>query len=204
MGINGKLIASITAGCNYAASTLSTPPDVVTKPETARHPDKVGGGKTRPQVESAAAVADRRVPSVALGPRENTHVIGLQTVIIKRQRLGIERCPGEFAITGDKHAMPISKKYCDTEYYLRRAQWNAAGCPQHSGADVPVSPDQNHCPLPASEAKSEAAREPRALTLTLTDSTKAGFTASLYDWLARHKTFLNERSVNIEVGRSQL
>ena len=79
---------------------------------------------------------------------------------------------------------------------------SSAVAAQHSGADVPVSSDQNHRPSPASEPRGEAARELRALTLTLTDSTKANFTASLRDWLVRYKTFLNERSVNIEVGRS--
>ena len=50
--------------------------------------------------------------------------------------------------------------------------------------------------------KSEAARELRALALTLTDNTKAGFTAGLQGWLARHEAFLNERSVNAETGRT--
>ena len=50
--------------------------------------------------------------------------------------------------------------------------------------------------------KSEAARELRALALTLTGSSKDRFTANLHDWLMRHEVFLNERSVNAETGRS--
>ena len=51
--------------------------------------------------------------------------------------------------------------------------------------------------------KSGAARELRALALTLTDSTKDRFTANLHDWLLRHEAFLNKRSVNVETDRSQ-
>jgi len=50
--------------------------------------------------------------------------------------------------------------------------------------------------------KSEAARELRALALTLTGSSKDRFIENLHDWLMRHEAFLNERSVNAETGRS--
>ena len=50
--------------------------------------------------------------------------------------------------------------------------------------------------------KSEAARELRALALTLTGSSKDRFIENLHDWLMRHEVFLNERSVNAETGRS--
>lgn len=50
--------------------------------------------------------------------------------------------------------------------------------------------------------KSEAARELRALALTLTDNTKAGFTAGLQGWLAQREAFLNERSMNAETRRT--
>ena len=50
--------------------------------------------------------------------------------------------------------------------------------------------------------KSEAARELRALALTLTGSSKDRFIEDLHDWLMRHEAFLNERSVNAETGRS--
>ena len=50
--------------------------------------------------------------------------------------------------------------------------------------------------------KSEAARELRALALTLTGSSKDRFIENLHDWLMRHEAFLNERSVSEKTGHS--
>ena len=44
--------------------------------------------------------------------------------------------------------------------------------------------------------KSLAARELRALTLTLKTASQQEFTQALAEWYTRHKTYLNERSLN--------
>ena len=75
--------------------------------------------------------------------------------------------------------------------------------------DIPVQMCQFHqikiiVRYLSKKPKSEAARELRALalTLTLTGSSKDRFIEDLHDWLMRHEAFLNERSVNAETGRS--
>lgn len=47
-----------------------------------------------------------------------------------------------------------------------------------------------------------AAIELRKLVLTLKNSDRATFTNALNDWYESHKTFLNERSINPETGKS--
>jgi len=73
--------------------------------------------------------------------------------------------------------------------------------------DIPVQMCQFHqikiiVRYLSKKPKSEAARELRALALTLTGSSKDRFIEDLHDWLMRHEAFLNERSVNAETGRS--
>ena len=50
--------------------------------------------------------------------------------------------------------------------------------------------------------KSPAAQALRALSLILTESTRAAFEAALKRWYEQYAAFLNERSVNEETGRS--
>ena len=50
--------------------------------------------------------------------------------------------------------------------------------------------------------KSPAAQALRVLSLTLTENTQAAFEAALKRWYEQYATFLNERSVNEETGRS--
>ena len=50
--------------------------------------------------------------------------------------------------------------------------------------------------------KSPAAQALHALSLTLTETTQAGFEAALARWYEQYAAFLNERSVNEETGHS--
>lgn len=52
------------------------------------------------------------------------------------------------------------------------------------------------------QPKSLAAQELRKLTLTLTQTNFADFQAALNAWLARHQTYLNERTSNAQTGKS--
>ena len=73
--------------------------------------------------------------------------------------------------------------------------------------DIPVQMCQFHqikiiVRYLSKKPKSEAARELRALSLILTESTRAAFEAALKRWYEQYAAFLNERSVNEETGRS--